>query len=90
MLKKEILMQLSVEQLIYLIEQFEESNAMICEVCVSESKWSITPRKAVSEIRKHLYRTPTMFNATELKAFIDWKMDKISKSEYRKIIGLDD
>ena len=90
MLRKEILMQLSKEQLIYLIKQFEEANCMIGEICVSESKLSIKSHKAVSEIRKYLYRPPTMFDATELKAFIDSKMDKISKAEYRKIIGLDD
>ena len=38
---KETLRQLSKDQLIYLIEQFESSNCLISEVCVDESKCHI-------------------------------------------------
>lgn len=87
---EEILMQLSKEQLIYLIGEFNHSQALISEVCVDESKMHIGSDKAVEKIRGYIYHMPSMYNVENLKAYIDMKMDKISVSEYRKIIGLDD
>ena len=86
---KEVLRQLSKDQLIYLIEQFDKSTGLICEVCVDESKWHISSSKAVSKIRDYIYDMPRLYDATELKGFIDMKMNKISVKEYRKIIGLE-
>lgn len=87
---KEILSQLSKEQLIYLIEQLNRSQFLISETCVDESKCHIDSGKAVDKIRSYIYDMPSMCNASNLKAYIDMKMDKISVSEYRKIIDLDD
>lgn len=87
---KETLSQLSKEQLIYLIEQLDYSQSLIGEVCVDESKMHISSDRAVDKIRGCLYNMPSMYNVTNLKAYIDMKMEKISVSEYRKIIGLDD
>lgn len=87
--KKEILNDLSKEQLIYLIEQLVQSQDLISCVCVRESKWEIESSDAVDKIRKYIYHMPDLYDATETKAFINMKMNKISVSEYRKIIGLD-
>lgn len=87
---KEALNQLSKEQLIYLIEQLDRSQFLITEACVDESKCHISSDKAVDKIRSYIYDMPSMCNVTNLKAYIDMKMNKISMSEYRKIIGLDD
>ena len=88
--EKEILNQLSKEQLIYLIEQLNHSQFLIGEVCVDESKCHIDSNRAIDKIRGYLYNMPSMYNAFDLKAYIDMKMDKISVSEYLKIIGLED
>lgn len=88
--QKEILNQLSKEQLIYLIEQFYHSQFLIGETCVDESKCHISSDRAVDEIRSYLYDMPSMYDANDLKAYIDMKTDKISVSEYRKIIGLEE
>jgi hypothetical protein len=87
---KEMLKQLSPEQLIYLIEQLEHSQWLIGEVCVDESKRHISSDKAVDKIRGCLYHMPSMHNAKVRKSHIDLKMGKISVSEYRKIMGFDD
>lgn len=87
--QKEVLNQLSKEQLIYLIEQLNRSQFLISEVCVDESKWHIDSDKAVDKIRDYIYDMPSLYNVIDLKAYIDMKMDKISVSEYRKIIGLE-
>lgn len=86
---KEVLRQLSKDQLIYLIEQFERSNSLISEVCVDVSKLHIRPDKAIDEIRDYIYSMPDLYDVTELKTFIDMKMNKISIEECRKIIGLE-
>lgn len=86
---KRILNKLSKEQLIYLIEQMDKSLSFISEVCVDESKWHIDSNKAVDKIRGYIYHMPGLYDATEVSAYIDMKMEKISVEEYRKIIGLD-
>lgn len=88
--QKEVLNQLSKEQLIYLIEQLVHSQFLISETCVEESKLHIASDEAVSKIRKYIYDIPYISSPKELKAYIDMKMDKISVSEYRRIIGLDE
>ena len=87
--KKELLMTLSNEQLIYLIEQMYHSLAMICEVCVDESKCHIEPEVAIRKIRDYIYDMPSAYNETDLKAYVDMKMGKITPQEYRKILGLE-
>ena len=86
---KEILNELSKDQLIYLIEQFYHSQFLISETCVDESKCHISSEKAVQKIRSYLYNMPKTYNVTDFKALIDMKMGKITIDEYRKIIGLD-
>ena len=86
---KEILNELSKEQLIYLIEQYYHSQFLISEVCVEESKCHISSEKAVQKIRSYLYNMPNTYNVDNFKVQIDLKMGKITVEEYRKIIGLD-
>lgn len=86
---KEILNELSKEQLIYLIEQYHHSQFLISEVCVDESKQHISSENAVQKIRKYLYDMPDTYNVDNFKAQIDMGMGKITVEEYRKILGLD-
>ena len=86
---KEVLSQLSKEQLIYLIEQLKHSQSMISDVCVDESKQHISSKKAVDKIRGYIYDMPSLYDATKLKAYIDMRMGKITIEEYRIIIGLE-
>ena len=87
---KETLNELSKEQLIYLIEQFYNSQFLISETCVDESKCHISSENAVKEIRNYLYDMPNTYNVADFKALIDMKMGKITVEEYRKILGLDE
>lgn len=86
---KEILNELSKDQLIYLIEQYYHSQFLISVVCVEESKQHISSEKAVEEIRSYLYDMPNTYNVDNFKAQIDMKMGKITVEEYRKILGLE-
>ena len=86
---KEILNQLSKDQLIYLIEQYYHSQFLISEVCVDKSKQHISSERAIKKIRNCLYNMPNTYNVDNFKAQIDLKMGKITVDEYRKILGLD-
>ena len=86
---KEILNELSKDQLIYLIEQFYHSQFLISETCVEESKQHISSEKAVQKICNYLYDMPSTYNVDNFKAQIDMGMGKITVEEYRKILGLD-
>ena len=86
---KEILNELSKDQLIYLIGQFYHSQFLIGEACVEESKQHISSEQVIQEIREYLYDMPNTYNVDDLKAQIDLKMGKITVDEYRKILGLD-
>ena len=86
---KDILNELSKDQLIYLIKQFYHSQFLISETCVDESKCHISSEKAVQKIRSYLYNMPNTYNVDNFKAQIDLKMGKITVDEYRKTLGLD-
>ena len=86
---KELLMTLSNEQLIYLIEQMNHSLFLIGETCVAESKSHIETTDAIREIRDDIYDLPSVYNEAELKAYIDMKMGKITPQEYRKLLGFE-
>lgn len=80
------LKELSKDQLIYLIEQLYDSQFLMGEVCVEESKGHIASNEAVNRIRGYIYDMPNMHNVSRLKAFIDWKMGKITLEECRDIM----
>lgn len=84
---KEVLMQLSKEHLIYLIEQMQHSLGMIGETCVSESKLHIDSKEAIKKIRGYIYDTPSLCDgAATVAAYIDMKLGKLSVNDYRRII----
>jgi hypothetical protein len=85
--RKELLMALSNEQLIYLIEQMNHSLFLIGETCVTESKGHIETTDAIRRIRDDIYDLPSLYTEAELKAYIDMKMGKITPQEYRKRLG---
>jgi hypothetical protein len=87
--RKELLLSLSKEQLIFLIEQMHHSLFLITETCVEESKHHIESETAIERIRDDIYTLPSIYNETDLKGYIDMKMGKISPLEYRRILGLD-
>ena len=87
--KKQVLLQLPQEHLVYLIDKLEHSLAIIGEICVEESKQHIDSAEAVDEIRENIYQMPNLYKVEETKAFIDMKMGKITPIEYRELIGLD-
>ena len=86
---KEILNELSKDQLIYLIEQYYHSQFLISETCVEESKQHISSEMAIKKIRNYLYDMPNTYNVDNFKTQIDLKMGKITVDEYRKILGLE-
>lgn len=86
--KKKNLEKLTKEQLIYLIEQYDRLNFMISEILVDESKWHITSKEAVEEIRKYLTESQakTDLSNEHLDSYIDMETGKISVEEYREIV----
>ena len=86
---KDILNELSKEQLIYLIEQYYYSQFLISEVCIEESKQHISSKRAIKKIRNCLYDMPITYNVDNFKTQIDLKMNKITVEEYRKTLGLE-
>lgn len=83
--EKQVLNELSKEQLIYLIEKQDHSLRLISEVCVDESKWHISSKKAVDKIRDYIYIIHTLCDVTNIKAYIDMQLEKIDIHQYRKI-----
>lgn len=73
---KEVLQELSKEQLIYLIEQMKSSLCKIGEACVSESKGHRTPEEAVEDIRGYIFDMPSLYNVERAKEEIDFMMEK--------------
>jgi hypothetical protein len=83
-LDKDTLNQLSKDQLIYLIENFQSSQFKIGEVLVDESKQHIDSDEAINRIRNHMYNVPSHYRINEFKAFLDLKLGKITYDEYTK------
>lgn len=73
---KEVLQELSKEQLIYLIEQMKSSLCKIGEACVEESKGHRTPEEAVEDIRGYIFDMPILVDAEKTKRAIDLMMEK--------------
>lgn len=89
----EKMMQLSKEQLVWLLIQCDWQDALISETLVEVSKMHLTPEKAIDNIREYLRKNQanniTWFHKPEdLQAELDFKMGKISKRECRKRLGL--
>lgn len=74
--EKEVLQELSKEQLIYLIEQMKSSLCKIGEACVEESKGHRLPEKAIEDIRGYIFDMPSLVDAERAKREIDFMMKK--------------
>ena len=83
---KENLMKLNKEQLIYLIEQYHHTDVLIGETLVDQSKGNITNEKCIEKIRKYSSENYISLNDEHLGDYIDIKLGKITKEEYRKIV----
>lgn len=73
---KEVLSELSKEQLIYLIEQMKSSLCKIGEACVEESKGHRPPEKAIEDIRGYIFDMPSLVEAERAKREIDFMMEE--------------
>lgn len=73
---KEVLQELSKEQLVYLIEQMKSSLCKIGEACVEESKGHRPPEKAVEDIRGYIFNMPSLVDIEGLKAELDFMMEE--------------
>ena len=85
-MNKEVYKDLTKEQLIYLVEQFEHSMFFIGETCIDESKNEIDPHVAVIRIRKNIFFPPFASGSKNLAKWIDYKRGMISAEDYRKSI----
>ena len=89
----EKMMQLSKEQLVWLLIQCDWQDALISETLVEVSKMHLTPEKAIDNIREYLGENQARHmmwshKPEDLQAELDFKMGKISKRECRKRLGL--
>jgi hypothetical protein len=92
-LKRDAYSQLTKDQLIWIIDQWESCGSAIIETMVDKSKSHITAEDACSKILKYVSANSVVsldyLRVDHLKAELDFHMGKISKSECRKRLGLD-
>ena len=85
---KKNLENLSKEQLIYIIDQFDHLYCIISEICVSESKLHIEPKEAIKKIREKCcdIQFDVDIQDEHIGDYINMKLGKIAPEELRKII----
>lgn len=83
--EKENLMQLSKEQLLYLIGQYKHTDFMISNVLVDESKSHISATDAIEKIRKYSCENSFLLRDKNLGSWIDMKEGKITQEKYNEI-----
>lgn len=91
----EKMMQLSKEQLVWLLLQWDEASSLISETLVEASKMHRTPEKALDDIRRylgknHAYHFGWYKKPEYIQAELDFFMGKISRKECRRRLGLED
>ena len=83
---------LSKEQLMKIITDWELAHSRISLTCVRESKWDIDAKEALSRIKNDLtdiWRYDLLDE--HLSDYIDMQLGKISGEEYReRVLGKDD
>lgn len=77
---------LSKDQLLYIISQYEDSLFCIGEICVNESKREIDSRTAIKHIRNNIFTIPKFGDERNISAWIDMRRGVISPEKYRKIL----
>ena len=80
---------LSKEQLICLISRYHHMYEKISNTCIDESQYYLTPAEALARIRRHLF-IPDIWNIDDLKIGLDYEMGKITREEYRTLMGWND
>ena len=92
-LKKEAYSQLTKEQLIWIIDQWESCGGAIIETMVDKSKSHITAERACADIVRYLIANKAIdlnyIRPDYLKAEIDFYMGNIDRTECRKRLGLE-
>ena len=92
-LKKEAYSQLTKEQLMWIIEQWESCGSAIIETMVDKSKSHITAERACADIRRYLTMNKALsldyLRTEHLKAEIDFHTGVIDRTECRKRLGLE-
>lgn len=92
-LKKEAYSQLSKEQLMWIIDQWESFGSAIIETMVDKSKSHITAERACADIVRYLIANKAIdlnyLRPEHLKAEIDFQLGKIDKAECRRRLGLE-
>ena len=83
--EKENLMQLSKEQLLYLIGQDKHTDFMISNVLIDESKSHISATDAIEKIRKYSCENSFLLRDKNLGSWIDMKEGKITQEKYNEI-----
>lgn len=89
---KKNLENLSKEQLIYIIDQFDRLYTTIGEICVSESKMNLDSKEAIKKIRNKCCDIQHDVDIADehIGDLINTKLEKITPKELRKIIlGID-
>ena len=92
-LKKEAYSQLSKEQLMWIIDQWESFGDAIIETMFDKSESRITAEKACADIVRYLSVNKAIdldyLRHEHLKAEIDFQLGKIDKAECRRRLGLE-
>ena len=83
--EKENLMQLSKEQLLYLIGQYKHTDFMISNVLIDESKSHISATDTIEKIRKYSCENSFLLRDKNLGSWIDMKEGKITQEKYNEI-----
>lgn len=82
---KKNLESLSKKQLIQIIKDFDHTNKLISETCISVDKVEIDLKDAVEKIRDYLWETTIYdFNSKYLSLQADLQLGKITIEEYRR------
>lgn len=85
-MNKETYKNLSKDQLLYIISQYEKSIFYIGDTCISESKKEIDPRTAIENIRDNIFIVPNFYDNKNFIAWIDKERGVISQEQYDKIL----
>lgn len=92
-LKKEAYTQLTKEQLIWIIDQWESCGSAVIETLVDVSKSHISSEKACKDMTVYMSRNKAIdldyLRPAHLKAEVDYYMGNIDRTECRKRLGLE-
>ena len=92
-LKKEAYSQLSKEQLMWIIDQWESFGSAILETMFDKSESRINAERACADIVRYLTANKAIdlnyLRPEHLKAEIDFQLGKIDKAECRRRLGLE-